>query len=140
MRSKSPARSQLRRVDLGDPSEANGAGSDEVQQIQTEYVADFVKFTTEQMHSSVKIGRPVRKWLAFEIPVEAPNGFSGIDGTLSKIKERYPMSKFSIDRNGYQGTFSLPYTSTYGPRNWRMFVLKLALLIIWCLFAYIVFV
>lgn len=135
-RGKSPARTNLKRVEIGDPSEANVAGSDDVQKIQTAYVKEFVEFVRDNMHSSVQIGNAERMLLAFKIPVSWPNGFSGINTSLVKISAKYPHAKFNMDRRGTKGHFSLSYTSVYGPRDWGMFALKITLLVIWSVLWY----
>lgn len=135
-RGKSPARSQLKRVDLGDVSDARFAGSEEVMSHQTKRVEGFVEYLKANVDSSVTVGVPFTRYLSTVVPVTMKNGFSNFDATLVKIKERYPSVKFNINRNGYEGTFILPFVDIFGSRSWNSIFLRVCLVLLWCLLAY----
>lgn len=135
-RGKSPARRQLKRVHLGDVSDARLAGTEEVMSHQTKWVEGFVEFLKANVDSSVIVGTPFTRYLSYVVPVTMKDGFSNFDSTLVKIKERYPSAKFNINRNGYEATFVLPFVDIFGNRSWKSIFLRFCLLMLWCLLAY----
>lgn len=134
-RGKSPARSRLISAELDDVSEGSVAGDDKVQAIQSNYANEFYDFLKKTLPATAQVGKPVKKFLAFDINVTFPHGINNMDQTLAAIKKKFPLSRFNM-KSTYKGTFTLLYMSLTGPRRWCQGIGTLVILVLWMAFVY----